>query len=48
MDEAREAIGPEFAENPIVWSSKDNIIVTYPISFGKIMNVVAIQARVDK
>jgi hypothetical protein len=28
MDEAREAIGPEFAENSIVWTSKDNIIMT--------------------
>lgn len=48
MDQAREALGSEFAENSIIWASQNNIIMTYPISFGKIMNVVAVQAGVEK
>jgi salicylate hydroxylase len=48
MDQAREALGSEFAENSIIWVNQNNIIMTYPISFGKIMNAVAIQAGVEK
>jgi len=47
MDEAREAIGSEFAENAIMWIGKGKSVMTYPISFGKIVNIVAIEAPVE-
>lgn len=47
MEDAKQAIGAEYAENSMIWANQDNLVMTYPISFGKIMNVVAIQAGVE-
>jgi hypothetical protein len=30
----------------MIWANQDNLVMTCPISFGKIINVVAIQAGV--
>jgi salicylate hydroxylase len=48
MERAKEVIKTEYAENSIIWTNKDEVIMTYPINFGAIMNVVAVRAGVEK
>ncbi|KAF4210922.1 hypothetical protein CNMCM5878_003420 [Aspergillus fumigatiaffinis] len=48
MERAKQVLKAEYAENSFIWLNKDQAISTYPISFGKIMNVVAVRAGVGE
>ena len=46
MDEARKVLPAEYAENSIIWMGKSGGVMIYPISFGDVMNVVAMRSGI--
>ena len=48
MEKASEAIGAKYAENSFVWCGHGGCVMTYPIDFGKTMNIVAINSSYEK
>ncbi|KAG2413127.1 hypothetical protein HFD88_010686 [Aspergillus terreus] len=48
MERAKQVLKAEYAENSFIWLNKNQAISTYPISFGEIMNVVAVRTGVEK
>jgi len=48
MQDAIDALGARIAENSYILVGKGGCIMTYPIDFGKTMNIVAINSSYDQ
>ena len=48
MERGKQVLKHEYAENSVIWVHKDVAVMTYPISFGEIMNIAAVKTGVEK